>query len=105
MRHHHFEPARRDLLEAVLPLASSRCHRVKLAARAYDHNGRMANCLLVSCLGAHREPVKIDAGHTDGHYELFEVDAPRRPTTPLHRTGWGKAYYVLNAPHDRPSGG
>jgi hypothetical protein len=21
--------------------------------------------------------VKIDAGHTDGHYELFEVDAPR----------------------------
>jgi quercetin dioxygenase-like cupin family protein len=40
--------------------------------------------------------VKIDAGHTDGQYELFEVDAPRGPTTPLHRTGWGKAYYVLN---------
>jgi quercetin dioxygenase-like cupin family protein len=40
--------------------------------------------------------VKIDAGHTDGEYELFEVDAPRGPTTPLHRTGWGKAYYVLN---------
>jgi quercetin dioxygenase-like cupin family protein len=40
--------------------------------------------------------VKIDAGHTDDHYELFEVDAPRGPTTPLHRTGWGKAYYVLH---------
>jgi mannose-6-phosphate isomerase-like protein (cupin superfamily) len=36
-----------------------------------------------------------DAGHTDDHYELFEVDAPRGPTTPLHRTGWAKAYYVL----------
>lgn len=40
--------------------------------------------------------VKIDAGHTDGHYELFEVDAPRGPATPPHRTGWGKAYYVLH---------
>jgi Cupin domain len=40
--------------------------------------------------------VKIDADHTDGQYELFEVDAPRGPTTPLHRTGWGKPYYVLN---------
>ena len=39
--------------------------------------------------------VKIDGGHTDDHYELFEVDAPRGPTTPLHRTGWAKAYYVL----------
>jgi quercetin dioxygenase-like cupin family protein len=40
--------------------------------------------------------VKIDAVHTDDHYELFEVDAPRGPATPLHRTGWGKAYYVLH---------
>jgi quercetin dioxygenase-like cupin family protein len=40
--------------------------------------------------------VKINAEHTDGQYELFEVDAPRGPTTPLHRTGWGKAYYVLS---------
>ena len=39
--------------------------------------------------------VKIDAAHTDGAYEVFEVDAPRGPATPLHRTGWGKAYYVL----------
>ena len=39
--------------------------------------------------------VKIDANHTDGQYELFEVQAPRGPATPLHRTGWGKAYYVL----------
>jgi quercetin dioxygenase-like cupin family protein len=39
--------------------------------------------------------VKIDASHTDDHYELFEVDAPRGPATPLHRTGWAKAYYVL----------
>jgi quercetin dioxygenase-like cupin family protein len=40
--------------------------------------------------------VKIDAAHTDGEYEVFEVDAPRGPATPLHRTGWGKAYYVLH---------
>lgn len=40
--------------------------------------------------------VKIDAGHTDDHYELFEVDAPRGPATPPHRTGWSKAYYVLH---------
>jgi quercetin dioxygenase-like cupin family protein len=40
--------------------------------------------------------VKIDAAHTDDQYELFEVDAPRGPTTPPHRTGWAKAYYVLN---------
>jgi mannose-6-phosphate isomerase-like protein (cupin superfamily) len=40
--------------------------------------------------------VKIDAAHTDDAYELFEVDAPRGPATPVHRTGWGKAYYVLH---------
>jgi quercetin dioxygenase-like cupin family protein len=40
--------------------------------------------------------VKIDGGHTDDQYELFEVDAPRGPATPPHRTGWAKAYYVLN---------
>jgi quercetin dioxygenase-like cupin family protein len=39
--------------------------------------------------------VKIDAEHTAGAYELFEVEAPRGPATPLHRTGWGKAYHVL----------
>ena len=40
--------------------------------------------------------IKIDARHTDDQYELFEMDAPRGPATPLHRTGWAKAYYVLN---------
>jgi quercetin dioxygenase-like cupin family protein len=40
--------------------------------------------------------VKVAATATDGHYELFEVDAPRGPATPPHRTGWGKAYYVLH---------
>jgi quercetin dioxygenase-like cupin family protein len=39
--------------------------------------------------------VKIDARDTGGRYELFEVDAPRGPATPLHRTDWHKAYYVL----------
>jgi quercetin dioxygenase-like cupin family protein len=39
--------------------------------------------------------VKIDAAHTGGAYEVFEVDAPRGPATPLHRTNWAKAYYVL----------
>jgi quercetin dioxygenase-like cupin family protein len=40
--------------------------------------------------------VKIDGAHTENRYELFEVDAPRGPTTPLHREGWAKAYYVLS---------
>lgn len=40
--------------------------------------------------------VKVDAAHTDGRYELFEVVAPRGPATPLHRTGWGKTYYGLH---------
>jgi quercetin dioxygenase-like cupin family protein len=40
--------------------------------------------------------IKIDAAHTDDQYELFEVYAPRGPATPMHRTGWGKAYYVLH---------
>jgi mannose-6-phosphate isomerase-like protein (cupin superfamily) len=40
--------------------------------------------------------VKIDADHTDNGYELFEVHAPRGPATPLHRTGWSKAYYLLH---------
>ena len=39
--------------------------------------------------------VKVDAAHTGGTYEVFEVDAPRGPATPLHRTGWPKMYYVL----------
>ncbi|WP_323961023.1 cupin domain-containing protein [Arthrobacter sp. JZ12] len=38
---------------------------------------------------------KVDAEHTDGTYELFEVDAVRDDPTPLHRTGWAKTYYVL----------
>jgi len=40
--------------------------------------------------------IKIDSAHTDDHYELFEVDASRGPATPLHRTSWAKAYYVLH---------
>jgi quercetin dioxygenase-like cupin family protein len=40
--------------------------------------------------------LKIDAAHTDGNYELFEVLAPQGPSTPLHRTNWPKAYYVLD---------
>ena len=40
--------------------------------------------------------VKVDAAHTDGSYEMFEIDAPRNDPTPLHRTGWAKTYYVLS---------
>ncbi len=40
--------------------------------------------------------VKVDADHTAGQYEVFEVQAPRGPATPLHSTGWGKSYYVLH---------
>jgi quercetin dioxygenase-like cupin family protein len=40
--------------------------------------------------------VKIGGAHTDDNYELFEVDAPRGPTTPPHRERWAKAFYVLS---------
>ncbi|MBE0011440.1 cupin domain-containing protein [Arthrobacter sp. AET 35A] len=39
--------------------------------------------------------IKVGAAHTADQYELFEVSAPRGPTTPLHRTGWDKTYYLL----------
>lgn len=39
--------------------------------------------------------VKVDSEHTDGSYELFEVDVPRGDATPLHRIGWAKTYYML----------
>lgn len=42
-----------------------------------------------------RITVKISASDTAGAYELFEVDAPRGPTTPPHGTPWAKSYYVL----------
>ena len=38
---------------------------------------------------------KVDSEHTDGSYELFEVDAPRGDATPLHSTGSAKTYYLL----------
>jgi quercetin dioxygenase-like cupin family protein len=39
--------------------------------------------------------VKIGAEHTGAQYELFEVDAPRRPAAPPHSESWSKAFYVL----------
>ena len=33
--------------------------------------------------------IKIDAEHTDGQYEVFEVDAPRGPTTRDRLAGQG----------------
>jgi quercetin dioxygenase-like cupin family protein len=40
--------------------------------------------------------VKVDAAHTGGAYELFEVDAPRGSTMPPHREPWAKTSYVLH---------
>jgi hypothetical protein len=46
--------------------------------------------------------IKIDAGHTDDQYELFEVDAPRGPATPAPH--WlGQGLLRPKRPHDRPS--
>ncbi|MEU8221274.1 cupin domain-containing protein [Kribbella sp. NPDC048915] len=39
--------------------------------------------------------VKIGAEHTDGKYELFEIDAPRGDAAPPHSESWSKAFYVL----------
>ncbi|MFI9009028.1 cupin domain-containing protein [Actinosynnema sp. NPDC053489] len=43
-----------------------------------------------------RITIKVDAAHTDGAYELFEVDAPRGPAVPPRGTPWPKAYHVLH---------
>ena len=43
-----------------------------------------------------RVTVKVDAEHTDGVYELFEVDAPRGPTVPPYGTPWAKTFYVIH---------
>ncbi|MFE9748666.1 cupin domain-containing protein [Saccharothrix saharensis] len=43
-----------------------------------------------------RITIKVDGAHTDGAYELFEVEAPRGPAVPPHVTPWAKAYYVLH---------
>ncbi|WP_436497355.1 cupin domain-containing protein [Actinokineospora sp. HUAS TT18] len=40
--------------------------------------------------------VKVDAEHTDGAYEVFEVDAPRGPTVPPHATPWPVSFYMLH---------
>ena len=40
--------------------------------------------------------VKVGAEHTDGAYELFEVEALRAPAVPPYRTPWAKSYYILD---------
>src|SRR5690606_15383229 len=40
--------------------------------------------------------VVVGGEHTDDGYEIFEIIAPKMDPTPLHRTGWGKSYYVLD---------
>jgi quercetin dioxygenase-like cupin family protein len=39
--------------------------------------------------------VKASAEGTGGAYEVFEVDAPRAPAAPLHRSPWTGTMYVL----------
>lgn len=43
-----------------------------------------------------RHTEKIGAKETDGLYELFEVDAPRGHSVPLHSHAWLEAYYLLH---------
>lgn len=40
--------------------------------------------------------VVVGGERTDDAYEIFEIIAPKMDPTPLHRTGWGKSYYVLD---------
>ncbi|GHE75589.1 hypothetical protein GCM10017786_00370 [Amycolatopsis deserti] len=40
--------------------------------------------------------VKAGAEHTGGAYEVFEVDAPRAPAAPPHRSPWAGTLYVLD---------
>ena len=39
--------------------------------------------------------VKVGAEHTNGQFELFEIDAPRGEAAPPHSESWTKAFYVL----------
>lgn len=39
--------------------------------------------------------VKVGTEHTGGAYEIFEVDAPRAPAAPPHRSPWGATCYLL----------
>jgi quercetin dioxygenase-like cupin family protein len=40
--------------------------------------------------------VKISAEHTDGEYELFEIDSERGSFVPPHRHPWPESYYILH---------
>ncbi|NRQ33829.1 cupin domain-containing protein [Nonomuraea sp. NN258] len=40
--------------------------------------------------------VKVGAEHTDGAYELFEIDGERGSFVPPHRHPWPESYYVLH---------
>lgn len=40
--------------------------------------------------------VKVGAEHTDGHYEMFEIDGERGSFVPPHRHPWPESYYVLH---------
>ncbi|WP_020423381.1 cupin domain-containing protein [Amycolatopsis sp. ATCC 39116] len=40
--------------------------------------------------------VKAGAEHTGSVYEVFEVDAPRAPAAPPHRSPWAGTMYVLD---------
>jgi quercetin dioxygenase-like cupin family protein len=44
--------------------------------------------------GVHTE--KAGADHTDGAYELFEVELRPLPPMPPRRTPWGKTFYLLD---------
>jgi quercetin dioxygenase-like cupin family protein len=40
--------------------------------------------------------VKVGAEHTDGEYEIFEIDSVRGSFVPPHRHPWPESYYVLH---------
>ena len=40
--------------------------------------------------------VKVGAEHTDGEYEVFEIDSVRGSFVPPHRHPWPESYYVLH---------
>src|SRR3954453_24218483 len=93
-------PPSRRALSAGIPTWSDASYRRSQALTAEDI---MTQSVHLSTAGTGVEyiapdatvTVKVGAEHTNGQFELFEIDAPRGEAAPPHSESWTKAFYVL----------